>query len=49
MVNAFAEELKARGNEAFAAKRFEDAIVLYDKAIETDETNFVYFNNRAAA
>lgn len=49
MVNAFAEELKVRGNEAFAAKRFEDAIVLYDKAIETDETNFVYFNNRAAA
>lgn len=49
MVNAFAEELKVRGNEAFAAKRFEDAIVLYDKAIETDETNYVYFNNRAAA
>jgi tetratricopeptide (TPR) repeat protein len=49
MVNAFAEELKARGNEAFAAKRFEDAIVLYDKAIEMDETNFVYYNNRAAA
>lgn len=49
MVNAFAEELKARGNEAFAAKRFEDAIVLYDKAIETDSTNYVYYNNRAAA
>lgn len=49
MVNAFAEELKVRGNEAFAAKRYEDAIVLYDKAIETDETNFVYYNNRAAA
>ncbi|KPI90720.1 hypothetical protein ABL78_0156 [Leptomonas seymouri] len=49
MVNAFAEELKARGNEAFAAKRFEDAIVLYEKAIETDEANFIYYNNRAAA
>ncbi|CAJ1012418.1 putative TPR repeat/Tetratricopeptide repeat [Leishmania naiffi] len=49
MVNAFAEELKARGNEAFAAKRFEDAIVLYDKAIEMDSTNFIYYNNRAAA
>ncbi|KAG5467068.1 hypothetical protein LSCM1_01249 [Leishmania martiniquensis] len=49
MVNALAEELKARGNEAFAAKRFEDAIVLYDKAIEMDSTNFVYYNNRAAA
>ncbi|KAG5466538.1 hypothetical protein LSCM4_01690 [Leishmania orientalis] len=49
MVNALAEELKARGNEAFAAKRFEDAIVLYDKAIEMDSTNFIYYNNRAAA
>ncbi|KAK7200918.1 Tetratricopeptide repeat/TPR repeat [Novymonas esmeraldas] len=49
MVNAFAEELKTRGNEAFVAKRFEDAIVLYDKAIETDSSNLVYYNNRAAA
>lgn len=49
MVNAFAEELKARGNEAFAAKNYEEAIVLYDKAIEVDSTNFIYYNNRAAA
>lgn len=49
MSNAFAEELKQRGNEAFAAKRFEDAIVLYDKAIEADENNYIYYNNRAAA
>ncbi|KAG5492904.1 hypothetical protein JKF63_01484 [Porcisia hertigi] len=49
MTNTSAEELKARGNEAYAAKRFEDAIVFYDRAIEMDTTNFVYYNNRAAA
>lgn len=44
-----AEDLKKRGNEAFAAKHYEDAIVLYDRAIEADPTNYVYYNNRAAA
>ncbi|GET93010.1 hypothetical protein, conserved [Leishmania tarentolae] len=49
MVNAVAEELKARGNEAFAAKKFEEAVTLYEKAIEEDSTNYIYYNNRAAA
>lgn len=47
--NIIAEELKKSGNQAFGAKRYEDAIVLYDKAIEAEPTNYVYWNNRSAA
>lgn len=49
MDHDFAEELKQRGNEAYAAKRYEDALVLYERALEANPDSFVYHNNCAAA
>ncbi|SCW01478.1 LAFE_0E00518g1_1 [Lachancea fermentati] len=46
---AKAEELKALGNKAMAAKDFELAITKYTEAIEALPTNAVYYANRAAA
>lgn len=44
-----ADEFKKRGNEAYDAKRFEDALVLYEKAIEANPNNYIHYNNCAAA
>lgn len=49
MSESLAERLKASGNAAFAAQQFDDAVAMYSKAIEADPTNFIYYNNRAAA
>lgn len=46
---AQAEEYKAKGNESLAAKRYDDAIEAYTKAIELNPTSAVYYCNRAAA
>ncbi|CAB4381068.1 unnamed protein product [Rhizophagus irregularis] len=43
-----AEELKAKGNEAFSAKNYEKAIELFTKAIEIDPTNHVLYSNMSA-
>jgi small glutamine-rich tetratricopeptide repeat-containing protein alpha len=44
-----AEELKKEGNKMLGAKDFQGAIQKYTEAIEIDDTNAVYFANRAAA
>lgn len=42
-----ASDLKTKGNKAYSAKRYRDAIDIYSKAIECDE-QAVYYSNRAA-
>jgi small glutamine-rich tetratricopeptide repeat-containing protein alpha len=44
-----AEELKKEGNKLLSAKDFEGAIAKYTEAIAADDSNAVYFANRAAA
>jgi len=48
MANTEAEEYKAKGNEAFKAKNWDDAIKQYNKAITLDGTQPSYYSNRAA-
>jgi len=48
MANVEAEEYKAKGNEAFKAKSWDDAIKQYNKAITLDGTQPSYYSNRAA-
>eukprot|EP00188_Purpureofilum_apyrenoidigerum_P005020 Plantae.Rhodophyta-Purpureofilum_apyrenoidigerum.ctg6154.p1 GENE.Plantae.Rhodophyta-Purpureofilum_apyrenoidigerum.ctg6154~~Plantae.Rhodophyta-Purpureofilum_apyrenoidigerum.ctg6154.p1 ORF type:complete len:375 (-),score=62.56 Plantae.Rhodophyta-Purpureofilum_apyrenoidigerum.ctg6154:132-1256(-) len=43
------DDLKRKGNDAFAAGRHDAAVGLYTSAIELDPTNCVLFSNRAAA
>lgn len=38
---------KDKGNAAYKAKNFEEAIAHYDKAIELDPVNIVFYNNKA--
>jgi len=44
-----AERYKQQGNDALKAERFAEALSLYNKAIEADGSNAVYYSNRAAA
>ncbi|SPQ18394.1 572fa796-8b0e-4886-b356-2e21178c8524 [Thermothielavioides terrestris] len=44
-----AEELKALGNKAIAAKNFDEAIDKFTKAIALDPTNHILYSNRSAA
>lgn len=46
---ASADELKALGNTAMAAKNFEEAIDAFSKAIELAPENHVLYSNRSAA
>lgn len=46
--NAAAEEEKAKGNAAFKAGNFDEALEHYNKAIEIDEFNVTYYNNKAS-
>lgn len=46
---AKAEELKKLGNQHLAAKDYGKSIESYTQAIEINDTNAVYFSNRAAA
>mmetsp|Transcript_16544 Transcript_16544/g.25020 ORF Transcript_16544/g.25020 Transcript_16544/m.25020 type:complete len:566 (+) Transcript_16544:121-1818(+) len=39
---------KARGNELYKAKKFEEALAAYDEAIALDESNMTFLNNKAA-
>lgn len=40
---------KAKGNEAFSAKNFPEAIECFSKAIELDASNHVLYSNRSAS
>ena len=42
-------ELKDRGNRAFKAKRPEEAVLLYSRAIELDGSDHTFWSNRSAA
>ncbi|KAJ1668337.1 Hsp90 cochaperone [Coemansia sp. RSA 1813] len=44
-----ANELKAKGNEAFAAGNYDEAIKLFTEAIEADPANHVLYSNRSAS
>jgi len=44
-----AEELKALGNKAIAAKNFDEAIDKFTQAIALDSSNHILFSNRSAA
>jgi small glutamine-rich tetratricopeptide repeat-containing protein alpha len=46
---AKAEELKQEGNKHMTAKKYDQAIDSYTKAIALDGTNVIYYSNRAAA
>mmetsp|Transcript_5922 Transcript_5922/g.10655 ORF Transcript_5922/g.10655 Transcript_5922/m.10655 type:complete len:570 (-) Transcript_5922:96-1805(-) len=43
-----ADELKAKGNAAFSAGNFEEAITHFSAAIEVDGSNHVLYSNRSA-
>jgi len=49
MASEEAEEHKQKGNEAFKAKDWDDAIKYYNKAIALDPNNAAYYSNRAGA
>lgn len=42
-------DLKAKGNKAFAAKNYDGAIEFFSQALELDPNNHVLFSNRSAA
>ncbi|KAK0730905.1 hypothetical protein B0H67DRAFT_528130 [Lasiosphaeris hirsuta] len=44
-----ADELKALGNKAIAAKNFDEAINKFTQAIEIDPSNHILYSNRSAA
>lgn len=44
-----ADELKAKGNKAFAEKKYEEAIDFFTQAIAIDPNNHVYYSNRSAS
>lgn len=43
------DDLKSRGNKAFAAKSYDEAIDLFSQAINLDPSNHVLYSNRSAA
>jgi len=44
-----ADALKGQGNSYMSARKYDEAIEAYTKAVKLDPTNPVYFSNRAAA
>ena len=44
-----ADELKAKGNAALQAEKFEEAIQHYTEAIKIDTNNHILYSNRSAA
>jgi stress-induced-phosphoprotein 1 len=43
-----AEQLKAKGNELYKSKRFDEALSCYDDAIALNRNEMTFFNNKAA-
>jgi len=43
-----ADEFKKQGNELYKAKKFEEALPMYDKAIEKEPNDMIYYNNKCA-
>ena len=43
------EELKTRGNKAFSAKSYDEAINLFSQALSIDPSNHVLYSNRSAS
>jgi len=43
-----ADQLKAKGNAAFSAKKYEEAIGYFTEAIALEPTNHVFYSNRSA-
>ena len=47
---SLASELKLKGNNAYIERKFEEAVLLYTRAIEvTPEPDPVFYSNRAAS
>ena len=44
-----ATEFKNKGNEAFKAQRYEEAIQFFTKAIEQNPNDHVFFSNRSGS
>jgi len=44
-----AEQAKAKGNEQFKKKNFNEAINHYEEAIQQNPNEPLYYNNKAAA
>jgi stress-induced-phosphoprotein 1 len=49
MSNQSADELKALGNAALQAEKFDEAVDFYTRAIEIDPSNHILYSNRSAA
>ncbi|KAJ2709797.1 Hsp90 cochaperone [Coemansia spiralis] len=47
-IKSQAEEAKTQGNAAYKARRFDEALESYSKAIELNGTDITYWNNKAA-
>jgi stress-induced-phosphoprotein 1 len=43
------EELKAKGNKAFAEKKYTEAVKFYTDAIDMDEDNYTLYSNRSGS
>lgn len=43
-----ADEFKKQGNELYKKKQFAEALEMYDKAIEKEPNDIVYYNNKCA-
>jgi len=43
-----ADDFKAKGNELYKKKQFKEALEMYDKAIEKQPNDLVYYNNKCA-
>ena len=47
-MQAMSEELKAKGNAAYAAKNYDEAIDFFSQGIALDASNYVLYSNRSA-
>eukprot|EP00933_Yihiella_yeosuensis_P005476 TRINITY_DN109992_c0_g1_i1.p1 TRINITY_DN109992_c0_g1~~TRINITY_DN109992_c0_g1_i1.p1 ORF type:complete len:589 (+),score=160.00 TRINITY_DN109992_c0_g1_i1:63-1829(+) len=43
-----ADEFKAQGNQLYKKRKFDEAVELYDKAIEKEPNDLTYYNNKCA-
>ena len=48
-MQARAAELKNKGNAAFAAKKYDQAVELFGQAISCDASDPIFHSNRSAA